>query len=108
MAKTAPSMAFHVQGKLNEEVVNEFSLIQNYPNPFNPVTSIDYTLPADLQTRLVVYDVLGRVVKNLVDGVQQQGPHSVRFEAGNLASGMYVYKLTAGQNSEIRRMLLMK
>jgi hypothetical protein len=70
-----------------------FTLFQNYPNPFNPRTTIRYTLPKRMHVRVAVYDLLGRVVSTLADGVEDPGPKSVSFEAGNLSSGVYFYQV---------------
>jgi choice-of-anchor B domain-containing protein len=85
-----------------------FGLDQNYPNPFNPATRIDFRLSAPAQTSLRVYDVLGREVATLVDDLLQSGFHSRNFNANNLASGMYYYRLTSGNFVEARRMLLLR
>lgn len=85
-----------------------YRLEQNYPNPFNPSTVIRYALPADVQVRLTVYDVLGREVARLVDEVQSAGFKSIEFEGANLSGGMYTYVLTAGSHRETKKMLLMK
>jgi hypothetical protein len=86
---------------------------QNYPNPFNPVTTIEYSVgpaggagPGEREVRLVVYDLLGRVVARLVDGPQVPGTYAVRFDAGALSSGVYVYRLTAGEVVQVKRMVL--
>jgi hypothetical protein len=82
-----------------------FTLAQNYPNPFNPSTTITYRIPRGGHVRLSVYDLLGREVARLVDGMQSAGSHPSVFNASNLASGVYVYRLTspgyAGQKSMI-------
>jgi Zn-dependent metalloprotease len=92
-------------------------LEQNYPNPFNPTTRIAYVLPARAgsalrvagsDVRLAIYDVLGREVAVLVDEVQAPGRHEVTFDAGRLASGVYFYKLQAGDFVSTKRMILMK
>ncbi len=86
----------------------EFRLDQNYPNPFNPVTTISYALPSSEHVRVTVYNALGRQIAVLVDHVQQAGFQSVTFDGRGLASGMYTYRITAGRNTAIRRMLLLK
>ncbi|HSD64567.1 MAG TPA: T9SS type A sorting domain-containing protein, partial [Ignavibacteriaceae bacterium] len=86
----------------------EFALQQNYPNPFNPTTLIQYSIPADQHVALNVYNLLGQKVMTLVDGMQKSGQHEVNFNASNLASGVYFYKLEAGTQSSIRKMILMK
>jgi glucuronoarabinoxylan endo-1,4-beta-xylanase len=85
-----------------------FSLEQNYPNPFNPTTTIWYALPTAGHATLKVYDLLGREVKTLVDEVRSAGAHSVRFDAGEFAAGVYLYRLTAGGNSRTRKLILLR
>jgi Secretion system C-terminal sorting domain len=85
-----------------------FALDQNYPNPFNPTTMIHYSIPADQQVALNIYNLLGQKVMTLVNEVQKAGQHEVNFNASNLASGVYFYKLEAGQQSSIKKMILMK
>ena len=81
-----------------EELPVSVKLSRNYPNPFNPETTIEYTLPRAETVRLVVYDLLGREVARLVDGLRPAGRHQIRFRAGELPSGTYVYRLeTAGE-----------
>lgn len=77
------------------DIPDRFSLEQNYPNPFNPRTIIRYGLPLRAHTRLTVYDQLGREVARLVDGVRDAGYHTAFFDSGNLASGIYYYRLIA-------------
>ncbi|NBC17998.1 MAG: serine hydrolase [Bacteroidetes bacterium] len=89
-------------------VPTQFNLELNYPNPFNPQTTIGYVLPEASAVRLVVYDVLGRRVAVLVDGVRPAGRHQVTFEAANLPSGVYLYRLDAGAFTQTKRMLLVK
>jgi Zn-dependent metalloprotease len=85
-----------------------YALSQNYPNPFNPVTTIDYAIAQDSPVKLEVYNQLGQVVAILVDGIQNAGFHEVHWDASNVASGVYFYRLTAGEFSETKRMVLMK
>ncbi len=85
-----------------------FSLDQNFPNPFNPSTLISYQLPARERVVLKVYDVFGREVATLQDGYQDAGNRSVRFDGSAMPSGMYFYKITAGTNSLVKKMVLMK
>ena len=88
--------------------MDEFTLLQNYPNPFNPSTQIRFTLQSSHVTRLTVYDILGREVAVLVNGTMSAGSHTVTFDASQLTSGVYLYKLEAGGETMIRRMTLIK
>ena len=85
-----------------------FKLDQNFPNPFNPSTVINYSLPATMQTRLVVTNILGQEVAVLVDGIMSAGSHSVSFNAGELSNGLYLYQLQAGSSNITKKMLLIK
>lgn len=85
-----------------------FSLSQNYPNPFNPSTSIEFTLPKTVRVQLKVYNVLGQEVATLVNGTETAGLHSASFNASNLASGVYLYRIVAGDYVSARKMLLLK
>jgi hypothetical protein len=86
----------------------KIGLEQNVPNPFNPTTVIAFDLPKTIQTRLVIYDVLGREVARPVDGVMSAGHHVVAFEATNQSSGTYFYALQAADKTATRRMMLLK
>jgi len=92
--------------KLN--VPNEFRLEQNYPNPFNPSTIIEYQLPANAFVVLKIFDVLGREVEILVNERQNAGNHSVQFNASNLLSGVYFYRLQAEEYFATKKLLLLK
>jgi len=85
-----------------------FSLKQNFPNPFNPTTTIPFTLSADSHVRLAVYSVLGQHVKTLVDERVSAGKHQFTFDADGLSSGIYIYRLEAGDYHETASMLLVK
>ena len=85
-----------------------YGLNQNYPNPFNPSTSISYRLPGPRFVTLKVYDVLGREVLTLVSGEESRGVHNVSFDGSGLASGVYIYSLTAGSYHQSREMILLK
>ncbi len=90
------------------EVPASFALSQNYPNPFNPSTTISYQLPVVSDVKLVVYDVLGREVATLVNGVEEPGSKSVVWNATGVASGVYFYRLWAGDFVQTRKLLLLK
>jgi len=85
-----------------------YSLAQNYPNPFNPVTTINYNLPLKSQVELVVYNTLGEKVIQLVNGEKEAGSYSVKLNANSLSSGIYFYKLQAGDFIKTKKMILMK
>ena len=85
-----------------------FSLNQNYPNPFNPTTTITYSLPQSGMVTLNVYDITGKFITTLVDGLKGVGTHSVQFEGNSLSSGMYVYTLQTDGYRQTRQMLLVK
>lgn len=91
----------------SDEVAAVFGLQQNYPNPFNPETSIRFTVAAAGSASLVVYDALGREVSRLFDGPAEPGRvYSVRFDGAGLSSGVYFYRLTAGTQVDMKRMVL--
>jgi DNA-binding beta-propeller fold protein YncE len=89
-------------------VVDSYELSQNYPNPFNPTTNITFTLPEASNVSLIVYDAIGQEVATLVNSEMSAGKFTVQFDAGNLASGTYVYELRAGSNVITNKMMLMK
>ena len=95
-------------GNISGLVPGQFSLAQNYPNPFNPSTTIYYSLPKSSNVKLTVYDVLGNEVSTLVNENKLAGTHKIDFNSGYLASGIYFYKLVAGDYVEVRKMTLIK
>jgi hypothetical protein len=111
---TAPSTAFQfIVGTtsittISTDIPKEFKLFNNYPNPFNPTTDIKYDLPKSGVVSLKVYDINGRLVKELVNQMQIAGSYRARFEASNLSSGIYFYQLTAGEFKAQNKMLLIK
>ncbi|RPH96621.1 T9SS C-terminal target domain-containing protein [candidate division KSB1 bacterium] len=88
--------------------VTEYTLMQNYPNPFNPTTSISFNLLESGTTILTVYNPMGQLVATLVNGQLNAGSHTVTFDAANLPSGVYLYRLESGSYSAVKKMLLMK
>ncbi len=93
---------------VGEEIPSAFALEQNYPNPFNPSTTIEFSLERAQAITLTVYDVLGREVRVLADGVQPAGRYSVSFDAADLAAGTYLYVLRTGQHVSVKKMILLK
>ena len=86
-----------------------YVLYQSYPNPFNPSTNIQYSIPKQGFVKLVVYDLLGKEVRVIVNEQKEPGNYEVTFNAGNLASGMYFYKLNVeGKFNSVKKMLLVK
>ena len=86
----------------------EYRLAQNYPNPFNEVTHIQFELPQPSHVTVIVYDLLGRIIKRLVDDDRTTGRYEVMYNVTTLSSGMYIYELVAGEYREIRKLLLLK
>ena len=87
---------------------NKFELSQNYPNPFNPSTIIKYVIPQSEHVTLKVYDELGNEVRTLVNGNRSAGQYNVEFNGSNLASGIYFYKISAGNYSAVKKLMLLK
>ena len=85
-----------------------YELAQNYPNPFNPATKIEYSIPMQSQVELKIYNLVGQEVGTLVNEIQKAGVHNVKFDAGNLASGVYFYRLVAGNFTSVKKMVLLK
>jgi hypothetical protein len=95
-----------VHGQL--QAPKEYALYQNYPNPFNPVTQIKYDIPNESFVKLVVYDMLGREVSVLVNETKRPGSYTATWGSGNNPSGVYIYKLTAGNYEQVMKMVLLK
>jgi hypothetical protein len=100
--------AVGVEDRNNSTALNKFELEQNYPNPFNPSTNISYRINKAGNVSLKVYNVLGNEVATLVDEYKPAGSYTIKFNASNISSGIYFYKLTAGNYSEIKKMTLLK
>tara|TARA_R100000963_G_C4641541_1_gene105173 strand:- start:1899 stop:2243 length:345 start_codon:yes stop_codon:yes gene_type:complete len=92
----------------NSQLPKSFSLGQNYPNPFNPTTNINFDLPQAADVQLTVFNMLGQRVMTLVDNRMEAGAHKVTFDARNLASGMYMYRIEAGSFINTKKMMLIK
>ena len=120
MNMDARPLVLELSGELNLDAAKgsdsrpqRFSLSQNYPNPFNPRTSIRYALPQDAEVRLTIYNILGQKVATLLDEPQSAGFKAVWWdgkdaEGDEVSSGVYFYRLTAGEFSEIKKMMMVK
>ncbi len=95
-----------VKDKFNS--LNSFELYQNYPNPFNPTTTIKFSLSEPQKVKLIIYSLLGEEVRILADDYKSAGSHSVSFNAGDLASGVYIYTLITGNQSTSKKLILLK
>src|SRR5690606_32362318 len=92
----------------SDKLPDSFKLHQNYPNPFNPTTVISWQSPVSSHQTLIVYDMLGNEIITLVNEYKPAGSYEVIFNSNGLASGLYFYKLQAGEFSSARKMLLIK
>ncbi|MEP2447429.1 MAG: T9SS type A sorting domain-containing protein [Balneola sp.] len=97
-----------VSNEESPEIPNAVSLKQNYPNPFNPTTTIEFELDRSTFTKLTVFDVLGRKVRELVNEIRPAGTNTIEFNANNLASGVYLYRLEANGVVQTKRLTLIK
>lgn len=98
---------FALNGEVEVGVPNKFNITQNYPNPFNPTTKIDFDLPSNSKINIVLYDISGREVKTLVNEARSAGYYTVNFNASDLSSGMYFYRIIAVEDSPGRNIFVM-
>jgi hypothetical protein len=94
--------------QISKSIPKEFRLEQNYPNPFNPSTAIEFALPKVSKVTLKIYDILGREVTTLLDEEMQPGEYKVVFEANELASGVYFYRLQTQDFVRVKKLMLLK
>jgi hypothetical protein len=97
-----------VKSSISAQSPVAYSLEQNYPNPFNPSTTINYALPVSGNVTLKVYNLIGQEVASLVNEFQREGSYDVRFDASKLSSGVYFYSLSAGNFTQVKKMMLVK
>jgi hypothetical protein len=90
------------------ELPKKFALYQNFPNPFNPATKIKYDIPTDSRVTIKIYNLIGQEVATLLDDDQEAGYKSVEWNASSLPSGMYIYRITAGSFSDVKKLMLVK
>jgi hypothetical protein len=88
--------------------LKEFKLLQNYPNPFNPSTTISYNIAMRANVSLKIYNITGKEIATLVNGEKEPGSYRVNFNAEKLSSGIYFYKISAGNFTSVRKMILIK
>ena len=93
---------------LDQTIPDHFELHQNYPNPFNPSTKIKYSIPEESNVNLTIYNILGQSVKVIISEYQKAGNYEIVFNAVNLTSGFYIYRITAGNFISTKMMLLLK
>lgn len=99
---------FNLSNEVNIGVPGRYALSQNYPNPFNPSTNINFELPLDSRVSIKLFDMSGKEVATLVDDMKTAGYYNVNFNSSNLSSGVYFYKMTAQNFSDVKRMILLK
>ena len=104
----ATSLVTSINDDLTKEIPYRFVLSQNYPNPFNPSTTIEFSVPKSEYVEIEVFNLLGQKVATLVKQKMSIGFHEVLFEAQDLPSSVYVYKISASQFQDVKKMLLLK
>jgi hypothetical protein len=92
----------------DKDIPEDFFLYQNYPNPFNPTTTIQYDLPKESNVELIIYNLLGEKIAELVNTIQKTGRYEVKWNAENFASGIYIYQFKAGDFISSKKLLLVK
>ncbi len=102
--------SFNYSPEVEAEITGpkDFALSQNYPNPFNPATTIKFSLPKQADVKLIVYNMVGQVVAELINQTMEEGYHEVQFDAGDYASGVYYYRLKTSEFTSVKKMLLLK
>ncbi len=91
-----------------EVIPTRFELSQNYPNPFNPITTIRFSLPKETRLKINLYNLLGEIIKTITEGIYQAGYYNISFNASNLPSGTYVYRIESDNFIESKKMMLLK
>jgi len=102
------SIITSTDAKYDDKMFSSYKLFQNYPNPFNPSTKISWQSPVGSWQTLKVYDVLGNEVEILVDEYKEAGVYEVEFNVNNLSSGIYLYRIQAGNFVQTRKMILLR
>jgi photosystem II stability/assembly factor-like uncharacterized protein len=99
---------YDLQEEIDIAAPNSYDLSQNYPNPFNPTTKIKYSVPVEGFVNIAVFNILGEKVANLVNSIQKAGNYELSFDATNLSSGMYIYRMESGNYVSIKKMMILK
>ena len=102
------NMAISVVNLTDIFLPTEVSLSNAYPNPFNPVTMLSYDVPSDMNVSLGIYDVRGRIVEELINGMREQGRYEVTWNADQHSSGVYMIKMIAGSTVKVQKVMLVK
>jgi hypothetical protein len=97
-----------VIGIIENQIPSKLTLFQNYPNPFNPSTTISYQLEKPEFVRILIYDLLGKQVKHIVEGMKPAGLNKFKFINFDMASGIYIYKIWAGDFNASKKMVILK
>jgi len=95
-------------GYKSSNLPTKFAFYQNYPNPFNLSTTIEFNLPTESDVKIEVYNTAGQKVQTLLNKKMQEGSHKVEYNAQNLSSGVYFYKINAGEFQDVKKMILIK
>jgi hypothetical protein len=103
-----PNSVYYQNGNNNPEIPNNYFLKQNYPNPFNPVTTVKYGIPQACFVKISVYNIFGQGIKQLVNEYKNAGYYEAKFDGSNLASGIYIYRIIAGNFTDTKKFVLMK
>jgi hypothetical protein len=102
------SFSYSNEISVDNNNVSSFELEQNYPNPFNPSTKIKFNIPFTEKVRIEVFNTVGNKVATLLNDIKEAGSHELQFEADNLASGVYFYKISVGNLIQTKKMLLIR
>jgi hypothetical protein len=102
------SAPIKISDKSENNILNNYQLYQNYPNPFNPITQVSYRLPRTSDVKIEVFNILGQQVSTLINSRKTPGYHVADFDGSNLASGIYLYRIHAGNFVQVKKMVLMK
>jgi hypothetical protein len=106
LIRTAPDVTSVHENQ--QSAINDFQLWQNYPNPFNPTTKIKYSLPKAEKVKIDIYNILGQKIETLLNRRIPTGSHEIEFNAQNLPSAIYLYRIQAGEFQDVKKMILLR